>query len=296
MTLTQLKYIIALAQEKHFGRAADFCCVSQPTLSIGIKKLEDELNMLIFDREQNQLATTAKGEVIVQRARQIVAETDDLKRFANSHDDPLDGVLKLGAIFTISPYLMPNLIPKIKQSAPKMPLALYENYTENLREKIKLGELDAIVISLPFAEKGCEVVDLYQEDFVAIFPKEHPLASQKSIQITDIPPKELLLLGAGHCFREQILNCYPERVLNAHSLNLFQGNSIETLKQMVITGLGVTILPKHAANLQMDTEQYLCMVPFSNPVPTRTVSLVYKKNFPRIAAIDLLIKTLQCAL
>ncbi len=295
MTLTQLKYIIALAREQHFGRAADFCCVSQPTLSIGIKKLEQELNVVIFDRQASSFTTTLKGQAIIERAVDIISQAEDLKSYASTQQNPLQGIFKLGAIFTISPYLMPTLVPLMRQKAPKMPLALYENYTENLREKLRQGELDAIVISLPFTETGCEVIDLYDEDFVALVPNEHELASKETLKVSDIQPQQLLLLGQGHCFRDQILNYYQGLSIKElqDSLNLIQGNSIETLKQMVVTGLGITILPQSAANLQSGMTQYVTIKKFSSPAPKRTVSIAFRKQFSRQQAIQLISQTLK---
>ncbi len=295
MTLTELKYIVAVAREQHFGRAASACCVSQPTLSIGIKKLEEELSVVIFERHTSKITPTEKGLQIIQKARTILDEAEALKTMAKSSHDPLDGIFKLGSIFTIAPYLLPKLVPQMKSLAPNMPLVLDEDYTANLRVKLRHGDLDAIIISLPFTEAGCEVIDLYEEPFVALLPKTHPFVNKKVLKITDLRTEELLLLGAGHCFRDQILEYLPDLQWpkDSGSPTHIQGSSIETLKQMVVTGLGVTILPLSAANLQPGMEQFMVARAFAEPSPKRVVSMAFRAKYPRMGAIELLASTVR---
>ncbi len=295
MTLTELKYIVAVARENHFGRAAERCFVSQPTLSVAIKKLEQELGIVIFERGRNSVTTTEKGQAIISRAQQLLEDAEALKTFAKNKQDPLTGVLKLGTIFTIAPYLLPALVPEIKTNAPHMPLQLDEDYTANLRVKLRQGQLDAIIISLPFTEPECEIIDLYDEPFVALLPQGHRLLKKKSLNLIHLARENLMLLGPGHCFREQILALCPEcqQSMDSDSERMIQGSSLETLKQMVVSGLGVTILPVSAVAEDHLQHGLLTIRPFIEPMPRRRVSLVYRKRFGRIKAIELMANSIR---
>jgi LysR family hydrogen peroxide-inducible transcriptional activator len=295
MTLTELKYIVSVAREKHFGRAADASYVSQPTLSVAVRKLEEELGLVIFERGRNQVTITPKGEKIVEQAQQILDDAESLKSFAKASQDPLDGVIKLGSIFTIAPYLLPGLIPQAKKNAPKMPLQLDEDFTANLRVKLRQGQLDAIIISLPFSEPECEIIDLYDEPFVALLPKSHELLAKKNLVLKDLAVENLMLLGKGHCFRDQILTLCPEcnAFLETEAERMIQGTSLETLRQMVASGLGVTILPASAVAEFKEESDLVRVRPFSDPIPKRRVSLVYRKRFGRAAAIKILEKSIK---
>ncbi len=295
MTLTELKYIVSVAQEKHFGRAAEVSFVSQPTLSVAVRKLEEELGVVIFERGRSRVAITEKGKQIIEQAQQILDDAENLKSFAKAAQNPFDGVLKIGSIFTIAPYLLPALIPEMKLNAPIMPLQLDEDFTANLRVKLRQGQLDAIIISLPFSEPECETIDLYDEPFVALLPNDHELINKQQLLLKDLAVENLMLLGKGHCFRDQILTLCPEcnAFLETESEKMIQGTSLETLRHMVASGLGVTILPASAV-AEFKSESNLVVVrSFSGATPKRRVSLVYRKRFGRKPAIELIAKTIR---
>ncbi|MEC7547947.1 MAG: hydrogen peroxide-inducible genes activator [Pseudomonadota bacterium] len=290
MTLTELRYIVTVAQERHFGRAAEKCYVSQPTLSVAIKKLESELEVAIFERSKNSVSITPLGERIVAQAQRVLEESRAIKDIASSGKDQLSTPLRLGAIFTIGPYLFPHLVPQIHRAAPSMPLYLEENYTGVLRKQLRDGELDAIVIALPFTEPDVVTRPLYEEKFVVVLPKSHELAKQKDIDPEQLIDADLLMLGEGHCFRDQVFEHCPALHRKQHSRvgSVLEGSSLETLKHMVASGLGVTVLPESALG-NMD-DNLLATRPFREPAPFRTVALAWRASFPRGNAIDLLIE------
>lgn len=295
MTLTELRYIITLAQERHFGRAAEKCFVSQPTLSVAVKKLETELNTALFERSKNSVRPTPLGIQIIQQAEKILSEARTLKELAETGKDELANPLKVGAIFTIGPYLFPNLVPKIYKQAPNMPLFIEESYTAMLRRELREGELDAIIIALPFNEPDVITRPLYDEPFVVVMPKDHPLTKLNHIPPDILPEQNLLLLGEGHCFRDQVLEICPSLInqKNNNVGSVTQGSSLETLKYMVATGLGITVLPQSAVG-NLDSN-LITTRPFTAPVPSRTVALAWRISFPRGKAIDLLLNSAsQC--
>ena len=252
MTLTELRYIITLAQEQHFGRAAERCHVSQPTLSIAVKKLEEELGTAIFERSKTRVSPTPIGEQIVAQAQKVLEQASAIKDIATAGKDQLSSPLSVGAIFTIGPYLLPSVIPALQKLAPKMPLYIEENFTGTLRRRIRQGELDAIIVALPFTEADVVTQALYEEAFVVVMDKSHPLTKLSAIEAEQLDGHNLLLLGEGHCFRDQVIAACPNlkpsiddpsgRVRTAR-----EGSSLETLKYMVASGLGITILPESAA-------------------------------------------------
>lgn len=293
MTLTELRYIVALAQEKHFGHAAKACFVSQPTLSVGIKKLEDELGVTLFERDKNEVRLTKVGEPMIQQAQRIIEEAAKLKEMATSGQNQLRGTLKIGAIYTIGPYLLPNLIPKLKKLAPEMPLIVEEDYTANLREKLVTGKLDVIFISLPFKETNIVCKSIYDENFVVLLPADHPLTAKKIITPAMFKQENVLLLGEGHCFREQVLTYCPQCMeTKTESINIkpssVAGSSLETIRMMVASGLGITILPELAAEVKHINKKILVTRPFQNPVPKRTIALAWRASFPRHKVIDVI--------
>jgi LysR family hydrogen peroxide-inducible transcriptional activator len=291
MTLTELRYIVTLSQERHFGRAAEKCFVSQPTLSVAVKKLEGELNIAIFERRKSSVSPTPLGEKIIQQAEKILSEARTLKELAEAGKDQLSSPLKVGAIFTIGPYLFPHLVPRTYQQAPQMSLFIEESYTAVLRRQLREGELDAIIIALPFNEPDVITRALYDEPFVVVMPKDHPLAKLKKIDAEILPDQNLLLLGEGHCFRDQVLELCPalSQQKNDRVGSVTQGSSLETLKYMVATGLGITVLPESAVG-NLDSN-LITTRPFSSPAPFRTVALAWRASFPRGKAIDLLLDT-----
>ena len=306
MTLTELRYLVCLAQEQHFGRAAERCFVSQPTLSIAIKKLEQQLGVAIFERHKNRIKITPVGERIVAQAAKVLAESQTLHDIANAGRDPFSEPLRIGAIYTIGPYLFPHLIPQMQQLAPQMPFYIEENYTAVLRKKLTLGELDVIVISLPFSEPEVVTQTLYDEPLVVLLPAQHALAQQNSIAVEQIIADDILLLGEGHCFRDQVISACPK--LRQSSLSTSQppssapanqpstqrpsrgaeGSSLETLRHMVASGLGITILPQSAAGDELYAASLLTSRPFQAPAPQRSVALAWRTSFTRPPVIDLL--------
>jgi len=288
MTLTELRYIVALARERHFGRAADSCFVSQPTLSVGIKKLEDELGVALFERGAREVTLTPVGERVVEQAQRMLEQAQDIREIAKHGQDPLQGPFRLGVIYTIAPYLLPSLVRLLHKRAAQMPLHLQENYTERLRELLKQGDIDAAILALPFEEPGFAIEPLYDESFVVAVPHDHAWASRKSLKTAELGQEPMVLLGTGHCFRDQVLEVCPE--LNRYSAGdglqkTFQGTSLETIRQMVASGVGVTVLPAISVPERVPRDSLLAYVPFAPPVPERRVALAYRKSFPRRAAI-----------
>lgn len=289
MTLSELKYIVALSQERHFGRAAERCFVSQPTLSVAIKKLEDELGIGLFERSKNAVNLTPLGEQIVHQAQVVLENVSTLKNIAEGGRDQLSSPLKIGAIFTIGPYLFPHLIPQVQALAPNMPLYIEENYTRVLRKKLRDGELDMIIIALPFTEPDVLTKALYDEPFEVLLPHDHAWAKKKQINPDLLPDSDLLLLGDGHCFRDQVLDMCPAlaKQQNSQLKAIAEGSSLETLRHMVASGLGITVLPKSATGAQHYANNLLETRPFKKPTPKRTVAIAWRASFPRPKAVDL---------
>jgi LysR family transcriptional regulator, hydrogen peroxide-inducible genes activator len=295
MTLTELKYIVAVARERHFGRAAEACFVSQPTLSVAIKKLEDELNVQIFERGTSEVSVTPIGEQIVTQAQRVLEQTLAIKEIAKQGKDPLVGPLRLGVIYTIGPYLLPTLVKQMIKRVPQMPLMLQENYTLKLIELLKQGEIDVAIMALPFPETGLMLRPLYDEPFVVALPSGHAWENRSKIDAGDLKQETMLLLGSGHCFRDHVLGVCPELMRfsqNADGIQkTFEGSSLETIRHMVASGVGITVLPR--MSVQEVKPQgggadsgLLSYVAFDDPVPDRRVVLAWRKSFTRMPAID----------
>ena len=212
MTLTELRYVVTLARERHFGRAAERCHVSQPTLSVAVKKLEDELGIPLFERSKSSIRVTETGQRIIDQAQRVLDQVGLIKDMAQDGKNQLNSPLKVGAIYTIGPYLFPHLLPELRRAAPDMPLYIEENYTANLRQKLRQSDLDAIIIALPFEEPEVVTLPLYDEPFVVLLPAGHPLASKEQLTADELAQEQLLLLGPGHCFRDQVLESCPPLV------------------------------------------------------------------------------------
>lgn len=290
MTLTELRYIVTLAQEQHFGRAAERCHVSQPTLSVGVKKLEDELGVLIFERSKSAVRLTPVGESIVAQAQKVLEQAQGIRELAQAGKNQLAAPLKVGAIYTVGPYLFPHLIPQLHRVAPEMPLYIEENFTHVLRDKLRTGELDAIIIALPFQEADVLTKPLYDEPFYVLMPADHPWTARATIDASDLNDKSLLLLGEGHCFRDQVLDiCHTVRSRERSGLSrTLEGGSLETIRQMVAGGVGVTVLPATSVSPAPAGSDLIRVLPFARPVPTRRVALAWRKSFPRPEAIQAL--------
>ena len=285
MTLTELRYIVAVARERHFGRAAEACFVSQPTLSVAVKKLEEELGVMLFERGPGEVTITPPGQKIVEQAQRVLEEASRVKDLAAAGRDPLAGPLRLGAIYTIGPYLLPKLIPILRRNAPAMQLHIQENFTHRLSDALKSGEVDAILIALPFVEPGIETRALYDEPFFVAIPKGHAWEGRKRITSEELTRESLLLLGEGHCFRDQVLEfCHT-----AHT-RAIEGGSLETIRQMVASGVGVTVLPSTSIN--PDAADPLIRILPLRPAPSRRVGLAWRRSFPRPEAIEALRKAI----
>ena len=299
MTLTELRYIVAVARTRHFGQAAQQCFVSQPTLSVAIRKLEDQLNLKIFERKTGDISLTPIGERIVIQAQRVLEETEQINVIAQQTQDPLAKPLRAGAIYSIAPYLLPHFIPEVHKRAPDMPLLLEESYTAVLSEQLKLGQKDVIIISLPFDEAGIETQALYDEPFMVALPAEHPWNKNSTIDGSQLTEENLFLLGAGHCFRDQVLQHFPAlgQVINTNALQrTLEGSSLETIRQMVATGAGVSIFPCTAV---MDSCQTLNKLvsyrPLTPPAPSRRIAIAWRKQFPRPEAIEVIRQSILAA-
>jgi LysR family hydrogen peroxide-inducible transcriptional activator len=295
MTLTELKYIVAVARERHFGRAAEACHVSQPTLSVAIRKLEDELGVALFERGGAEVTVTEIGRQIVEQAQRVLDETTTLREIAEQGRDPLAGALRVGVIYTIGPYLLPLMMRRVIDDAPQMPLLLQENFTARLVELLRQGDIDCAILAEPFPDQGFATCPLYDEPFVVAVPLAHPWARRDSIESLELKRQTMLLLGTGHCFRDQVLEVCPElsrySQASAGIQKTFEGSSLETIRHMVASGIGVTVLPWLAQprpvldGLARD-DGLLAYVPFAPPPPTRRVVLAWRRSFTRVAAID----------
>ena len=302
MTLTELKYIVAVARERHFGHAADACHVSQPTLSVAVKKLEDELEVKLFERSANEVTVTPLGEEIVRQAQSVIEQANLIRDIAKRGKDPLAGALKLGVIHTIGPYLLPDLVRQMITTTPQMPLMLQENFTVKLLEMLRNGEIDCAILAEPFPEAGLAVAELYDEPFMAAVPANHPLAAKKNVSSEVLKKETMLLLGAGHCFRDHVLEVCPEFARfssNAEGIaKSFEGSSLETIKHMVAAGMGVTLVPRLSVPSEALTDKprrkkedapFVKYLPIqddnSGAPPTRRVVLVWRRSFTRYEAI-----------
>ena len=290
MTLTELKYIVAVARHKHFGHAAEACFVAQPTLSVAIKKLEDELGVVIFERGGSEISMTPLGAQIVMQAERVLEQTAAIKEIAKQNKDPLVGPFRLGIIYTIAPYLLPSLVRNMIGQVPQMPLILQENFTVKLLDMVRQGELDAAIMALPFSEQGLLVQPLYDEPFVVAMPKHHPWAGKRRIASADLKSETMLLLGSGHCFRDQVLEVCPEMARFSNGSDgisrTFEGSSLETIRHMVASGIGITVLPQASVPDLHAQDGMLRYVPFAEPAPERRVVLAWRKSFTRSPAIE----------
>jgi LysR family hydrogen peroxide-inducible transcriptional activator len=300
MTLTELKYIVAVARERHFGKAAEACFVSQPTLSVAVKKLEEELDVKLFERSANEVAVTPLGEEIVRQAQSVLEQAANIKDIAKRGKDPLAGPLKLGVIYTIAPYLLPDLVRQVITHSPQMPLMLQENFTVKLLEMLRTGEIDCAILAEPFPDTGLAVAPLYDEPFYAAIPMTHPLAQKESVTTEELKSETMLLLGNGHCFRDHVLEVCPEFARfssNAEGIRKsFEGSSLETIKYMVAAGMGITLVPRLSVprealenRKRRHEDIYVKYLPVQDGKgalpPTRRVVLAWRRSFTRYEAI-----------
>ncbi len=290
MTLTELRYIVALHQTHHFGHAADKCFVTQPTLSLAIKKLEDELGVELFERKKNDVIVTSAGERIIEQAKKVLAEASKLTELAKGVKDPLSGPLKLGVIPTVGPYLLPDLVPILRKKSPEMPLIIEENLTENLATQLRAGEIDAAIIALPFDVLGVKKYPLYEESFRVVVPIGHPWRHKKNVKAKELSEEHLLLLNSGNCFRDQVLEACPGHM--GASSEGKAGSSLETVRNMVASGLGISVLP-HSAISKPYQSRSLKVLDFSSPVPSRRIALAARDTFSRPEALKILLDAVK---
>ena len=299
MTLTELRYIVAVSQKHHFGKAAQACFVSQPTLSIAIKKLEEELGVCLFERSsKNEIRITEIGQQVINQAYIVLQEAQMLSEIAQQGKDPLSGPFRLGVIYTIGPYLLPSLIPVLTKNVPNLKLIIEENFTANLFQSLKQGALDAIIISYPFEEPGIETAPLNEEPFIVALPRNHEWKDRDAIPPEDLASQDLMLLGSGHCFRDQVIKACPNCMSgNSELTRTLEGGSLETIRHMVAAGTGITVLPRTSIMHSQKIESMIDIKPFKLPSPSRTVAIAWRKHYPRKEAIVTIRDTIQaCSL
>jgi len=291
MTLTELRYIVALSQTRHFGHAADKCFVTQPTLSLAIKKLEDELGVELFERKKNDVIVTAAGERIIEQAKRVLVEAAKIGELAKGAEDPLAGPLRLGVIPTIGPYLLPDLVPLLRNHAPAMPLIIEENLTDNLAGQLRTGEIDAAIIALPFNVAGVKTRSLYEEPFRVVVPRGHGWSNKKAIKPKELAEENVLLLNTGNCFRDQVLEACPGN-MGTDAAGGKAGSSLETVRNMVASGLGISVLPASAIARAYQSKS-LKVLDFAEPAPSRRIALAARDTFSRPEVLQVLIKAVR---
>jgi LysR family hydrogen peroxide-inducible transcriptional activator len=282
MNLRDLEYLVTLADTRHFGRAAERCHVSQPTLSTQLRKLEEYLGVALVERQPRRVALTAAGEAIVERARHLLRDADDIRSLARASQDPLSGSLKIGLIPTLGPYLLPRVAPKIAKALPKLSLLLHEYQTAPLVERTLAGELDLAILALPADTKGLVTRSMFAESFLVAMPERHRLAARKRVRAADLEGEKLLLLEEGHCLRDQALEVCAHAGSEEQD---FRATSLETLRQMVAAGLGLTLLPGLAAEGPFASARGLAVRPFAPPSPNRVIGAAWRRSTSRGAAI-----------
>lgn len=292
MTLNELRYIVAVAQERNFRRAAEKSFISQPALSLAIQKLEEELGLKIFERGKNNISVTPVGAEIVGQAQRTLEEVERIREIARQGKDQLAGTLRLGIIYSVGPYLLPDLVPALKKLAPDMPLEIEENITANLDTLLRNGKLDVIIIALPVGDSGIVTQAVYDEPFEVVVGNDHHWANRRSIKAQELSSEKVLLLDSGHCFSNQVAEACPE--LNRKGAETQQGTSLETIRNMVASGLGITVLPA-SANSARYRNKLLKVIPFTNPAPSRRIALAWRKSFARGQAIEALAQAIAQA-
>jgi LysR family hydrogen peroxide-inducible transcriptional activator len=283
MNLRDLRYFVALADTRHFGKAAERSFVSQPTLSAQIKKLETYLGVQLIERQPRKVTLTEMGARILPLARSILQESDEIVSLARNDHDPLSGKLKVALIPTIGPYLLPVVTRKLRKQLPRLKLLLYEYQTQPLLEKLRAGDIDLGILALPVPLDGLEARPLYDEDFTLAVPSNSPLAKRSNVKLDDLTGETLLLLEDGHCLRDQALDVCSR--IDVKESEDYRATSLETLRQMVAAGLGITLLPQLATRGPFGTGQGLIVKEFSRPVPSRSVGAVWRKSTARTDAI-----------
>ncbi len=291
MNFRALQYFVKLAELKHFSNAANACFVSQPTLSTQIRKLEEELGVSLVERAPRQIMLTPIGEDIAHRAKHVLRDIEHIKDAARRSKDPETGTIKLGIFPTLAPYLLPHVIPNIRKQYPELRLQLAEEKTEDILNMLDQGRLDAGLLALPVEEHGMELEILFEEPFVTAMPASHPLTDKKTITLKDLEGEELLLLEEGHCLRQQALAVCA--LAGAHERVDFHATSMETLRQMVATNAGVTLMPVLAVKPPIASTDNIALRPFESPAPSRTIALVWRSSSPLGGFLRKLAETLK---
>lgn len=289
MTLIELKFVMAVAQERNFRRAAEKCFVTQPALSLGIKKLEDELNVMIFERSRSDVTPTEIGAQIIEQASRVLEEAARIKQLAELGKNQLKGALKLGMIHSVGPYLLPEIIPILRKTAPDMPLEVEENLTANLETQLRNGVIDVAIVALPFDVPGLQYKALYDEEFDVVVPIHHHWATRKHINPEELSDEKVLLLNSGHCFSNQVTQACPELSRKGEVL---QGNSLETIRNMVASNLGITVLPC-SATAQRYNNPLIKVIPFASPAPTRRIAIAWRKSFVRVETVEKIVDAIK---
>ncbi|MBV9249064.1 MAG: LysR family transcriptional regulator [Acetobacteraceae bacterium] len=288
--LKDLRYLVAVADARHFGRAAEKCFVSQPTLSAQLKKLEDYLGVQLIERQPKNVTLTEAGEQIVARARRMLEASEEVVTLARAHRDPLAGRLRLGLLPTIGPYLLPRVAQPIRKALPRLELRLYEYQTAQMLEKLEVCDLDLGILALPIDVEGLETRELFSEAFTVAVPDQHRLAKRDSVRVDDLDGETLLLLEDGHCLRDQALEVCSR--VGTQEKQDFRATSLETLRQMVATGAGITLLPELAGKGAYGNARGVVIRPFTRPAPARHVGAVWRKTSARGPAIDAVCKVI----
>ena len=294
MNIRDLRYLVALADERHFGRAATRCHVSQPTLSAQVRKLERYLGVPLVERQPKGATLTPIGKQVVERARRLLQESDAIVELAGSSRDPLAGQLRAALIPTVGPYLLPRVAPALQRDLPQLKLLLYEYQTGPLLERLRAGDIDLGVLALPVPMDGLDSTVLYEEPFALAVPHTHRLATRKRVGIDDLRDETLLLLEDGHCLRDQALEVCSR--VDVHEAQDYRATSLETLRQMVAAGHGVTLLPELAIAAPIGTTRGLEIRPFDAPPPSRTIGAVWRKSTTRGPAIEAIANSVRAAL
>lgn len=289
MSLTELKFIVAVAQERNFRRAAEKCYVTQPALSLGVKKLEQELKVRIFERNRSDVTPTEIGVKIIEQASRVLEEAGKIKQLAELGKNQLKGVLKLGMIHSVGPYLLPEIIPILRKTTPDMPLEVEENLTANLEAQLRNGVIDVAIIALPFDVPGLQYKALYDEEFDVVVPSGHHWATRKQINPEELSDEKVLLLNSGHCFSNQVTQACPELSRKGEVL---QGNSLETIRNMVASNLGITVLPCSATAARY-SNPLIKVIPFTSPAPTRRIAIAWRKSFVRLETVEKIVDAIK---
>ncbi len=284
LKLKDLRYLVAVADTRHFGKAAARCFVSQPTLSAQLKKLEDYLGVQLVERHPRHIALTEAGTQVVARARRVIEASDEIVSLAHLQRDPLAGQLRVALLPTIGPYLLPIVAPRLRKKLPRLELLLYEYQTGPMLDRLQAGEIDLGILAIPVSSHGLVERTLFDEPFVVAVPEKHALASRRSVKVPDLDGETLLLLEDGHCLRDQALDvCGRSQI---HEKQDFRATSLETLRQMVASGSGITLLPQLAASGAYGNARGIVTIPFANPVPLRHIGALWRKSTARGKAIE----------